>query len=265
MSFLGWVVGIGAVGFLLKAGKETREAREIEEQRKNTRCSFLNGISVNEFKSMAIRSGKGIKRISKVSVEGPIVYGTVQSLSGKSEWHFKIDYNDFGHVTGRYLLSTDHEDSNIPNRLAEIIRSSIMNYDVSSASSSRIEEADDAFTESQGQRNYSNSEFRSSTSFVPCSFSDGISKYEFHQIVKIAVKKNDRIEELKIFDAKVYGLIRSQSGKTAWRFVLDFNDNGHLTGYYRNLTNNEDSRISFYIGEAIKEEILHRLVRTGVN
>lgn len=286
MNFLGWVVGIGVIVYLRKTGKKTREereeaereflaaereareAREKEERRIFFQCKFLDGISEDEFKSIAIHSGKGIKRLSEVSVEGPIVYGTVKSHSGLSEWYFKIDYNDFGHVTGRYWLSTDNYDSNIPDRLADKISSAIINYETnnnSSDSQSRATGGYDTFSGSYREWNCAKSDPRTSKPYVPCSFSDGISKYDFQQIVKKAVKRIDRIEELKIFDAKVYGLIRSQTGKTVWRFVLDFNDNGHLTGYYRNLTNNEDSQISLHIGETIKEEILHRLIRTGVN
>lgn len=286
MSFFGWLVGIGVIGYLGKtekkarekreeierafqvAEREAREAREKEARRINSQCKFLDGISEDEFKSIAIHSGKGIKRLSEVSVEGPIVYGTVQSQSGISEWYFKIDFNDFGHVTGRYWLSTDNYDSNIPDRLAETISSAIINYDTNDNSSdnqSRASGENDTSSGSYREWNCARNDSRTSTPYAPCSFSDGISKYDFQQIVKKAVKKSDRIEELKIFDAKIYGLIRSQTGKTAWRFVLDFNDNGHLTGYYRNLTKNEDSQISIYIGESIKQEILHRLISTGVN
>ncbi len=92
--------------------------------------------------------------------------------------------------------------------------------------------------------------------YVPCSFSDGISKYEFSRIVKNSIKKNDRIAEIKIFDAKIYGLILSQTGKTSWRFILDFNDNGHLTGMFHVYTHNSDSQIPELIGEDIKKALL---------
>lgn len=96
--------------------------------------------------------------------------------------------------------------------------------------------------------------------YVPCSFKDGITKYDFFQIVKKTIRKNERIVEIKVFDARVYGLVRSQSGKSGWRFVLDFNDNGHITGYYQCRTRNDDSQIPIYIGNSIKEAILQRSV-----
>ena len=100
--------------------------------------------------------------------------------------------------------------------------------------------------------------------YAPCSFADGISKYDFQQIVKRIIRKNDRLEEIKVFDAKIYGLVRSQTGKSAWRFILDFNDNGHLTGYYQCSTRNDDSQIPIYIGNSIKEVIIQRSVGFGV-
>ena len=150
MSFLGWAIGIGVVGMLRKARKDAkkerdefeeyerqlrveqeewrrkwREAEEKEKRRRNTPCSFLDGISEEEFQSIAIHSGKGIRRLTKITVKGPIVYGTVKSQSGISEWYFKIDFNDFGHLTGAYWLSSDNDDSSIPDRIAELIRAVI--------------------------------------------------------------------------------------------------------------------------------------------
>ncbi len=93
---------------------------------------------------------------------------------------------------------------------------------------------------------------------APCSFSNGISKYEFNQIVKRQIKKSDRLDEIKVFDAKVYGRIRSQSGKSYWRFVLDFNDGGIITGFYRCRKMNNDSEIPIYIGNSIKDAILQK-------
>ncbi len=61
-------------------------------------------------------------------LDGPVVYGVVQSQSGISEWNFKLDFNDYGHITGTYWLSSDNDDSNIPERFGDLIRSAINNY-----------------------------------------------------------------------------------------------------------------------------------------
>ena len=294
MGFLDWMIGIGFVGLLSRASKKAstsrdtdeynyvengkslasiiadykakkrrekeelekkavleeyerkkKEKQEKEERRMNSYCGFTDGISQEEFEAIALSSKKRIKRLTDISVEGPIVYGTVQSHSGISEWCFKVDFNDFGHLTGNYWLSTDNDDSDIPYRVAESIQDAIINHETDNSEKKPI-------------KAWENGPYTFQTS-IPCSFEDGISKYDFQQIVKKSVKKCYRIEELKVFDAKVYGLIRSQTGKTTWRFIIDFNDNGHLTGKFRCFTNNEDSQISFLIGEAIKEAIQQRL------
>lgn len=45
---------------------------------------------------MVKRGGKGIRRITSLYAEGTMVYGTVRSQSGISDWCFRIDFNDYG-------------------------------------------------------------------------------------------------------------------------------------------------------------------------
>lgn len=49
----------------------------------------------------------------------------VQSQSGISEWEFWVDFNDYGHITGRFWWHTDNSDSNIPEKFGDIISSFI--------------------------------------------------------------------------------------------------------------------------------------------
>ena len=121
MSIIGWVLGIGVGGFLLKGFAE-------EEKRKNTPCMFSDGFTEYEFEKMVKKAGKIIKRISNIRVSGPNVYGTVQSQSGISEWDFNLDFNDYGHITGTYWISSDNNDSNIPKRLAKLIREELDDF-----------------------------------------------------------------------------------------------------------------------------------------
>lgn len=107
--------------------RKRREAKEKEERRQNTPCYFIDGFSESVFEMMAIRAAKPIRRLT-VSVEGPIIYGTVQAQSGISEWYFKADFNDFGHITGRYWLSVDNSDSNIPDKFVDNLQSLIEDY-----------------------------------------------------------------------------------------------------------------------------------------
>ena len=101
---------------------------EEENRRKNTVCRFDGDISKEEFYVMVKRSKKGIKRITSLYADGTIVYGTVRSQSGLSDWGFSIDFNDYGKLTGAYWLSTDNNDSNIPKTVAKRIAEQINNY-----------------------------------------------------------------------------------------------------------------------------------------
>ena len=87
---------------LLILGKKAREKATEEKRRKSICCSFNDGISQNEFNDMICLSIKNIKRLSETHIDGVILYGTVLSKSGISTWSFSIDFNDYGHITGRY-------------------------------------------------------------------------------------------------------------------------------------------------------------------
>lgn len=132
MGFLGWVIGAGVAGHVIKKvrqnAREAAEERAEQERRRNTPCRFVDGFSEYEFEQMVKKAGKNIRRLSEISVDGPIVYGVVQSQSGISEWNFKLDFNDYGHITGTYWLSSDNDDSNIPERFGDLIQSAINNY-----------------------------------------------------------------------------------------------------------------------------------------
>ena len=94
---------------------EIERKRELEEKRKNTVCSFSDGISEEEFSQIAAKSAKSIRRLS-IFVSGPKVYGTVLSASGISTWTFSLDFNDFGHITGKsWLIDCENYDSSIPD------------------------------------------------------------------------------------------------------------------------------------------------------
>lgn len=90
-------------------------------------CSFQDGITENEFEELVLKATKHIakKRLHDVSVDGSWVYGVVRSQTGISDWYFKIDFNDFGHLTGRYWISSDNDDSGIPEACARRISEEI--------------------------------------------------------------------------------------------------------------------------------------------
>ena len=117
-------VGLLAKG-LSKSQEEQQKALELEKKRQNTPCLFNDGISQNEFSEIAKRKAKKIKRISSISISGTILHGTVQSQSGISTWAFQLDFNDFGHLTGKYWHCSENRDSDIPKSLGNQIEEEI--------------------------------------------------------------------------------------------------------------------------------------------
>lgn len=129
MGFLSGLFTTGLVGIglhiLRKEYRETKQAKEEEEQRRNTPCLFINGISKEEFEQIVRRSAKRIKRIEDVSINGAFIYVTVRTQSGIGTWNFSLDFNDYGNVTGTYWRKTDNHDSKIPEVLGDMIREAL--------------------------------------------------------------------------------------------------------------------------------------------
>ena len=96
-----------------------------EQKRKNTPCLFDNGISQDTFNLIVKDACKTISRVSDFDTKGPVIVGKVRSQSGISEWSFKIDFNDYGKVTGKYWLSSKNEQSQIPETIAKKIQGEI--------------------------------------------------------------------------------------------------------------------------------------------
>lgn len=128
MAILGWLAVAAVGGLITKEIKNSRERAAEEERRKSTLCYFNDGISHEQFEAIVKKAGKHIKRLKELTVDGPVVYGTVRTQSGLSDWYFKADFNDYGHITGTYWLSSDNDDSNIPKHVADNISSMIQSF-----------------------------------------------------------------------------------------------------------------------------------------
>lgn len=79
-------------------------------------------VTEEEFQIIAKNVEKYMKRLIDFIVVGKIIYGIAESQSGLSDWKFKIDFNDYGHITGRYWITSENDDSNIPYYIANNIR-----------------------------------------------------------------------------------------------------------------------------------------------
>lgn len=121
------ILGVAALGTgLLVLRNKNKEALEEEERRKNTVCKFDDEkLSQKEFENFIIQNCKRIKRINNITVNGPIINGTVRSQSGISSWEFTIDFNDYGRITGRYWIFSNNKDSVIPTAIANMVKEHI--------------------------------------------------------------------------------------------------------------------------------------------
>ena len=90
-------------------------------------------------------------------------------------------------------------------------------------------------------------------------FSDGITQQEFESIVMRACKPIKRLTVLEIDGPRVKCQVRTSSGISTWRFSMNFDDAGHLTGHYWLDTDNSKSIIPHNVGDEISEEIKKRL------
>lgn len=150
MAFSDWLI-IGALCMFVKKGltaaaeekeQREREYRQYEEERQkseaessrrddvdakrqNTPCKFKDGITYEEFSELANKAGKRIKRIKEVDINGAVIYCTVESQTGYSDWNFRVDFNDWGHVTGTYWKRTENYDSNIPKHFGDMVSGEI--------------------------------------------------------------------------------------------------------------------------------------------
>ena len=140
MGPLGWIVVASIVGVVIYKTSKKKAQKKLEKQQRLSQpeieapqkpeppCGFSDGITQELFEMIAKVVVNDVKRISETTVDGSDVYCTVRSNSKLSEWSFKIDFNDFGHLTGRYWITSDNEDSNIPKYVAENIRGMILSY-----------------------------------------------------------------------------------------------------------------------------------------
>ncbi len=111
---------------MIRTTIKIHEMRKAERNRNNIPCNFNDGITYMEFQNIVNKSVKHVKRIHELSIKGAKVYGEIRSQSGCSFWHFVIDFNDYGHLTGKYSLFSENSDSNIPNYIAENIKNLVL-------------------------------------------------------------------------------------------------------------------------------------------
>ena len=88
----------------------------------------------------------------------------------------------------------------------------------------------------------------------PC-YEDGVNEHQFRVIVESAKTKLPRIKSVTIEGFVVSLEVKSMSGISIWCATVDFNDFGHLTGWYKIWSENEDSNIPEAFAREVNELI----------
>lgn len=125
MGFWSSLLAIGLTGYVIK---KARASTQEERKRKSIPCDFEENISEEMFREIAQRCAYSIKRVNGVVFDGAIVYVSVRSQSGITDWCFSADFNDYGHITGTYWLRSDNTESQIPETIADRISAAIIDY-----------------------------------------------------------------------------------------------------------------------------------------
>ncbi len=105
--------------------EEQRRQREEERRRRESPCVFTDGISKERFLELAQEAANETVRVQSFDVNKMAVTIHVKSQSGLTTWDADIDYSDFGHLTGRYWLKTENDDSLIPEHYAKVLKKKI--------------------------------------------------------------------------------------------------------------------------------------------
>ncbi|WP_251197387.1 hypothetical protein [Anaerotardibacter muris] len=105
--------------------EEQKRLFEEEKRRKESPCVFSDGISKERFAELTREAARETIRIESFDINEMTVIIHVKSQSGLTSWNASIDYSDYGHLTGRYWLTTENNESLIPEHFAKILRGKI--------------------------------------------------------------------------------------------------------------------------------------------
>lgn len=109
--------------------RERRKKREAEKKAYEKAAQyFCDDITSDDLEAVALKVGKRIRRIGAVSVKGHKVKCKVHAQSGLSTWGFGVDFDSYGHLSSKYTLSSENEDSDIPTVFAERVAQQIRNW-----------------------------------------------------------------------------------------------------------------------------------------
>lgn len=111
---------------LLNDRKEEKAKQEEEKKRRSSLPMFTDGISEAQFREFAFSAAKKTPRLDEVNIQGMSIELRIRSNSRLSVWSICIDFNDFGHLTGKYWIIGDENNSSVPTYFAREMQDLIL-------------------------------------------------------------------------------------------------------------------------------------------
>lgn len=114
--------GVALVGLLARA--RYRTAQETK-RRKGSPLRFDDGVTQVQFTEIAHDIAKRTPRVDHAVVTGMAVALRVRSNSGLTTWTAEVDFNDYGHLTGRCWIDSENSESLIPEHFANAMQAEL--------------------------------------------------------------------------------------------------------------------------------------------
>lgn len=110
----------------------TKLVQSIREdaRRRNTPPHFDERVSEREFARIADKIGKAIPRVTGITTVGMTIDLEVRSNSGLSSWNARVDFNDYGRLTGQCWLRSDNSQSPIPEFFAKAVQKELRKHGI---------------------------------------------------------------------------------------------------------------------------------------
>lgn len=129
-------VALGAISSAMKKKKKKEQPISVSEQdkssidltRENTVFNFPKGMDESDFKAIVRNACKNIPAIVYVGTYDSIVACIVSNGNSLQKWNFKLDFNDYGQLTGKVWITTEIGNSNLPQVLADRILWGMQEY-----------------------------------------------------------------------------------------------------------------------------------------
>ena len=98
--------------------QERLEKKQDEELRQSLSIQFPEFLNQEEFNRIIHEESAKIIRINEVEINQALINFEVYSNSRISTWCFTLDYNDYGILTGKVIISSENSDSSIPENIS---------------------------------------------------------------------------------------------------------------------------------------------------